>query len=186
VLGLRDIVDAPDVVRRDWTRQGVYDALELLYDRILIYGVREVMDLVEAYALSPAVAAKVRYCGYVTDPPSTGNPPPEVSLTTTLPERFLLATGGGGGDGLPMLRTFLEALLLLPPTSALVLTGPLMNGRDRPEERVRPRVRLLDCADFTGSSLAGGGVDVLQHRGRDCGSPGKGGGRAPHVALRGA
>ncbi|HEX9754283.1 MAG TPA: hypothetical protein VGA42_01175 [Gemmatimonadales bacterium] len=131
VLGLRDILDAPDAVRADWERQGVYDVLDRYYDRILVYGMREVLDIGSAYALSPGVAAKVRYCGYVTDDYS---PPPDrdaIRAELGLPERFLLATGGGGGDAFPLLKAFLDALLLLPEYPAIVVTGPLMNGSQR-------------------------------------------------------
>ena len=36
VLGLRDILDAPDVTQRVWEVEGAYDALHRYYDRILL------------------------------------------------------------------------------------------------------------------------------------------------------
>jgi predicted glycosyltransferase len=140
VLGLRDILDAPDVVRRDWTRQGMYDVLDRYYDRILIYGMREVLDVEEAYGLPPSVAAKVTYCGYVTDPaPTISRDVSAQALGVSGP--FILAAGGGGGDGFPLLRVFLAALEHLPDQQAVVITGPLMSRSDRDRLRAMANAR---------------------------------------------
>jgi predicted glycosyltransferase len=45
VLGLRDILDAPEVVQRRWRAEGAYAAVERYYDRVLVYGERVVFDL---------------------------------------------------------------------------------------------------------------------------------------------
>lgn len=145
LLGLRDVLDAPEVVQADWSRQGIYDVLERYYDRILVYGVPEILDVTREYQLSDAVSRKVRYCGYVTDnelrthtaaKPGNGRPP------------FLLATGGGGGDAYPLLKLFLEALPQVPPSSAVVVTGPMMGSGDRSQLHAlaapHPDVELLD------------------------------------------
>jgi predicted glycosyltransferase len=57
-------------------------------------------------------------------------------------------TVGGGGDGLPLLRTSLEALQRLPDLAALVLTGPLQGAADRRSiedagQTLRSRVRCM-------------------------------------------
>jgi predicted glycosyltransferase len=145
VLGLRDILDAPEAVRADWERQGVHEVLERYYDRILVYGMREVLDAADAYGMSETAAAKVRYCGYVTDDYS---PPPDreaIRATLGLTEPFLLATGGGGGDAFPLLQVFLEALPLLPDLPAIVVTGPLMSASQRAalEAKGNGRVTIL-------------------------------------------
>lgn len=158
VLGLRDILDAPEVVRADWTRQGAYDVLDRCYDRILVYGMREVLDLAEAYGLAPEVAAKVRYCGYVTEsaPP---RPADEVRARIGAAAPFLLATGGGGGDGFPLLSRVLEALPRLPDLAAVLVAGPLMGAGDRERLRAaaaagRGNVTLLDHLPDLRSALA--------------------------------
>jgi predicted glycosyltransferase len=125
VLGLRDILDASDVVRRDWTRQGTYEVLDHLYDAILVYGMQELFDVTEAYALPETTARKLVYCGYVTE---TAIAAPSGNRS----DPFLLATGGGGGDALPLLNAFVEALSLLPRTMpAILFTGPLMGAADK-------------------------------------------------------
>src|SRR5207244_3197448 len=52
ILGLRDVVDEADWVRRAWARDGSYELLDDLYDRILVYGRRDVYDTVAEYGLS--------------------------------------------------------------------------------------------------------------------------------------
>jgi predicted glycosyltransferase len=133
VLGLRDIVDSPEKVRTDWARQGMYEILDRYYDRILVYGVQEVFDVVDAYALPPAIAAKVHYCGYVTAPAAPPRSPAEVRAKLGIPGPFILVSGGGGGDGFPLLQAFLHALPLLPSIAAVVVTGPLMSAADHAE-----------------------------------------------------
>lgn len=141
VLGLRDILDAAEVVRADWTRQGTYEVLRRLYDRILVYGVREVLDVVDAYALPSDIAVKLRYCGYVT---ANGRAPSDAAAVQRdlgFDRPFLLATGGGGGDGYPLLSAVLAALPLIPEMPALVLTGPLMSPAQRAELMARRKGR---------------------------------------------
>jgi len=124
VLGLRDVVDDPQVVRRTWSDQGVYDTLANVFDRILVYGSCEMLDVVEAYAIAPATAAKLSYCGYLGRQ--------RLHAVSGPAEAFVLGTAGGGGDGAEMLLAMLRATrqLGLP---ALAVTGPLMDrvGREQ-------------------------------------------------------
>jgi predicted glycosyltransferase len=130
-LGLRDIVDPPEKVRRDWGRDGIHGAIERYYDRVLVYGMREVLDAGAEYGLSAAVVARLAYCGYVTE---TG--PPRVDAAAVRREHgvadgFLLATVGGGGDGRPLLEAFVTALQRFPDRAALITTGEFMSAGDR-------------------------------------------------------
>ncbi|TMA89920.1 MAG: glycosyltransferase, partial [Deltaproteobacteria bacterium] len=42
VLGLRDIIDAPEVITQRWQLEGAYEAMERFYDLVLVYGRRDV------------------------------------------------------------------------------------------------------------------------------------------------
>ncbi len=121
VLGLRDVVDAPEVVRRAWGEQGVYATLEQVFDRILVYGSRDLFDVAAAYQLPGAVESKLTYCGYLGRPVPAGEP-------TGAP--VVLGTAGGGGDGAEVLLATISAsqALGLP---CLGVPGPLMEGEDR-------------------------------------------------------
>jgi predicted glycosyltransferase len=130
ILGLRDILDAPEVVRESWERQGIYRVLATLYDRVLVYGSPTILDVARAYGLSPEVAGKVRYCGYVTE--AERRTSPEAACRALgIEAPFLLVTGGGGGDALPLLSAALDALPRIPDLPAVLVAGPLMGPSDR-------------------------------------------------------
>lgn len=163
ILGLRDVVDAPDVVRGDWNRQGVYEVLDRHYDWILVYGMREVLDVAEAYAVSPRVAAKIRYCGYVTGNVPPRRPAAEVRRELGFGDPFVVATAGGGGDGFPLLKIFMEAMRQKADLPAMVVTGPLMPKPEREEiaamAKGRPRLVIRDYVRDLPSYL--GAADVV-------------------------
>ena len=135
VLGLRDIVDRPDIVRASWTKEGVYDALQELYDLVLVYGVREILDAGTAYGLSGELQARVRYCGYVTAGRGPLRDAAELRRELGVEEALVVATVGGGGDGFPLLRSFVQAVRALRGVTAVAVTGPLMAPGER--ERIR-------------------------------------------------
>ncbi len=127
VLGLRDIVDSPDVVRTRWSMEGAYDALDQLYDRVLVYGSREIYPLDDLYGFSPAARARTVYCGYVVEPPATID---RAAARQTLfpdlaPNRPLLAVlGGSGHDAAPIMACAARAV---PDDWATVIVcGPNM------------------------------------------------------------
>src|SRR5206468_5496540 len=66
VLGLRDILDAQEVIMRVWDVEGAYQALRQYYDRVLIYGVQEIFDTARIYQL-PDPPRGIHYCGYVVN-----------------------------------------------------------------------------------------------------------------------
>jgi len=144
VLGLRDIVDPPERVRADWQRDGVYEVLDRYYDRIVVYGVPEILDAAEAYGLPPAVAAKVLYCGFVTEVPSA----PPAAAPDVPGSGDLLATAGAGRDGLPLLDAFIRAMAELPGRRATVIGGESMSVDDRATLQAmcaaEPRITWLD------------------------------------------
>lgn len=125
VLGLRDILDEPSHVRSVWEAEGIFDTLERVYDRILVYGQREIMDPVDAYGMSRSMQESVTYCGYVTPPP-----PVVASIPPGAEERgYVLGTVGGGGDGVDVLVATLEAASRLG-LKAVLSRGPLMPMAD--------------------------------------------------------
>jgi predicted glycosyltransferase/nucleoside-diphosphate-sugar epimerase len=146
VLGLRDILDAPEVIRDRWSAEGAFDAVERHYDDVLVYGSRELFDVSERYGWPSGLARRMRYCGYICSPPSG-------KLTRILRSRHLrgspdgsliVATAGGGADAFPLFQTLLQAvpsLRAVRPFSVVIITGPFMP----PEEHkaLTRRARLL-------------------------------------------
>jgi predicted glycosyltransferase len=114
VLGLRDILDAPDVTQRVWEVEGAYDALHRYYDRILIYGSQELFGTCSTYRL-PVPLLGTHYCGYVVkqDPVKRSR---EIRRTVRLPQgRYVFVSAGGGGDGQLLMRTYVQAVRMLGP-----------------------------------------------------------------------
>ncbi len=127
VLGLRDILDDPGRVRSTWQADGVYDTLEDVYDRVLVYGDRELFDIGEAYQIPEPVASRLEYCGYVTgDRPERSVRPPGLAPRAD----YILGTVGGGGDGVEVLVATARAAAG-SGMAGVLCTGPLMSDADR-------------------------------------------------------
>lgn len=152
VLLMRDITFGPKQTRTIWQREGVYDLLEQVYDRILVYGDRATFDPIREYGLSPAIAHKTTFCGYLT-PPSPTRPATEVRAELGLGDMPLVAVSvGGGADGAPLLRAYLSGLRRDPPpaVASFVVTGPLLPEEVRREiERQAAGLPRLTLVPFT-------------------------------------
>ncbi|MEW5794825.1 MAG: glycosyltransferase [Candidatus Zixiibacteriota bacterium] len=97
ILGLRDIVDDPETVRKLWHDEGIYELMRTVYDRILVYGPREVFDLAAEYDFSPDLVNKTTYCNYVTDVHRNGIRASATNETTRPTKRVVVTIGGGDG-----------------------------------------------------------------------------------------
>src|SRR5204862_7958209 len=103
VLGLREVLQDPETVRRTWSTDGWLDAMRDYYDAIWIYGDPAVFDPVREYGGFDGVASKVRYSGDLDQRQRlelagararqtlTNLPPP--------PAKLALCVVGGGVDG---------------------------------------------------------------------------------------
>jgi len=145
VLGLRDILDAPEVVRKRWLVEGAYDAIERYYDTVLVYGKREVFDLAEQYGFTPTVAERLRYTGYVCTPQApryTARVRAKYIPSSDGATKLIVAMAGGGADAYPMMRALLDAL---PAINAhqrsflALIAGPFMPAEQRRDLEVRAR-----------------------------------------------
>jgi predicted glycosyltransferase len=152
VLLMRDITFGPEQTKTIWRREGVYELLDAVYNRILVYGSRDIFDPITEYDLPPAIASKLRFCGYLT-PPSPGRTTEAVRAQLGVGERPLVAVSvGGGADGGPLLRAYLDGLDRepRPDVASFVITGPLLPEDERPQiERLaagRPNLTLVPFA----------------------------------------
>jgi predicted glycosyltransferase len=126
VLGWRDILDQPDQVRREWGDTGQIDAIDQLFDKVLIYGCQDVYDPISEYHLPAAIAARTTFTGYLLDQ----RLPRPVAHSSDAPRA--VCTLGGGEDGRAVAWAFLEAMSDLGPQGWLgtLVTGPLMPAHD--------------------------------------------------------
>lgn len=154
VLGLRDIIDHPEAVHRQWQEQENEAFIERFYEAVWIYGDPDVYDQTSAYSFSPSLRLKTTFTGYL-DPmdrlqPGEEDVDPEsvrwVELDV-LQQDFTLCVIGGGQDGLAVASAFAKSQL--PEGEyGIIVTGPFL-----PEEKKRqlrsqakenPRLRVLE------------------------------------------
>ncbi len=132
VLGLRDILDSPDVTIKRWQEEGAYEAIERYYARILVFGMQSVYDVVDKYQIPEAEAKKVFYCGYVTNL-ATAVKAPALRAKYLAKEPadtpLIVVMAGGGADAYPMMSVLFDSLpdVLKDQRCVLaVITGPFM------------------------------------------------------------
>ncbi|WP_374970472.1 glycosyltransferase family protein [Terrabacter sp. BE26] len=142
VLGLRDIIDDPGVVRRRWTAEGAYEALEEFYDEVLVYGSDDVLDVAREYAWPQGPSQRLAYAGYVC-----GRPHPRARRLAVVadgdrrgeangrrrrdPMRppTVVVVAGGGADAHPMMAGVLDAAEAVHEETGArfeLITGPFM------------------------------------------------------------
>jgi predicted glycosyltransferase len=149
VLGLRDILDAPPVVRERWRLEGACEAVERYYDRVLVYGSSDVFDVAKEYDWPDAVRSKIQYCGYICAPP-----PPQVSEPVrsrhseiSREGRLVVAMAGGGADAYPLFDALLSGVPVIQeagPCHIVMVTGPFLPAERRRELAARAQGLPVD------------------------------------------
>lgn len=134
VLGLREILDAPDRVRAEFERSGGFDVLRRNFDAIWVYGDPRVYDLAAEYDLPDDVAAMVRYTGYLDRRAAERTAGRDLAARRRelrLPAgRLAVCVLGGGEDGRALAEAFARAELPAGCTGVIV-AGPFMPAQER-------------------------------------------------------
>ncbi len=144
ILGLRDIMDDAETVKKDWREKKVYDHLEKLYSEIWIYGIQDFYDPIEEYAISDAISRKIHFTGYIPRkiPGKDAVNKIKKELGLKSPEKLVVVTTGGGGDGYRVMDTYLatlESFSNQPPFKSVLITGPFMPKEERRDVFKRAR-----------------------------------------------
>ncbi len=139
VLGLRDILDEPGAVQKEWARDGIRERLLDYYEQVLVYGHQSIFDPIVQYSFPPALAERTHFTGYVLHESSCNAGCDEPGAKDVhRRQRFqnpglkrvrkptVLAAAGGGEDGFALLKTFLETAKDAPWKS-LAVTGPMLS-----------------------------------------------------------
>lgn len=161
VLGLREVLDTPSAVLREWQAGGYETAIRHFYDAIWIYGDAAVYDTCREYGFSREVVAKSCYTGYVAPPvPTTAGE----SAYSPLLDRLALQPGcrvalccvGGGQDGQALANAFVHAAFP-DDMVAIVVTGPFMPEKEQRQHEQHaadnPHLRILRFVDETAPLL---------------------------------
>ncbi len=141
ILGLRDVMDEPELLLPEWQRKNVMPALEEIYDELWVYGLPQVYDPLTGIDTPQSVKRKMVYTGYLR------YEVPEASsvIPSTIPTKpYILVTPGGGGDGEAMIDWVLQAYERVAeiPYPALIVFGPFM--QPELQESFINRIEKLD------------------------------------------
>ena len=157
VLGLRDVMDDPAQLAKEWERKNVVPALRDLYDEIWIYGLPQINKPLTGIDVPPSVRHKMVYTGYLRrELPLHGEVPHEVD---EIDGPFILVTPGGGGDGVELVDWVLAAYETDPniPYGAVIVFGPFMpaTAREAFKERAAkfPNIRTLTFTNNLGALM---------------------------------
>jgi predicted glycosyltransferase len=127
VLGLRDILDEPASVLKEWSPYRMRERISTFYDLVLVYGDRSVFDPIAEYDFPESLAARTRFCGYVVnrDDAELAGEPGAISFSRDRGARpTVLATAGGGEDGFFLLQKFIRAATE-GSWDAIAVAGPM-------------------------------------------------------------
>lgn len=133
VLGLRDVIDDPATVRRQWLRQRNFEALRRFYSEVWIYGDPAFYDIVAECGLEGALAGKARHVGYIDHGARLALATAAADRDAVLgddPRPYVLCAVGGGRDGAALCDAFAAAPL---PRGhrAILVTGSQMPAETR-------------------------------------------------------
>jgi len=136
ILGLRDIMDDAETIKKDWKEKRVYQHLENLYSEIWIYGIRDFYDPVTEYNISESISRKMYFTGYIPrkipGKETVRHFKKEIGLKND--QKLVVVTTGGGGDGYKVMDTYLTTLESYTDSESfrsVLITGPFMPKQER-------------------------------------------------------
>ncbi len=139
VLGLRDVMDSPELLKAQWARSNIIEKIDHYYDRIWAYGPRDFWNPLRNLNTPASLRKKLYHTGFLRRelPASHG------METMHLPENYILVTAGGGGDGSQLMDQILAAREYdsAEDYPIVMVLGPFMKGESR--ERIRHRASSL-------------------------------------------
>ena len=127
ILGLRDIIDEPDRVIDSWNRANMYNTIDRLFDRVVIYGQESVYDTCGTYAFPATLAEKTSYAGFISGSRGTVE---QRRVTEKASRPIVLVTVGGGEDGGQIVNSYIEMIRAHIDSidfDSIVLAGPLLS-----------------------------------------------------------
>ena len=128
ILGLREVMDAPDLLDAEWKRNDVMRKIGKLYDMIWVYGPPEFYDPLTGLDVPANVRAKMKFVGFLQRGLSKNEEPDHRPKGD-----YILVTTGGGGDGAELIHSVIHAYQQDPSLNhrALIVLGPYMPARKR-------------------------------------------------------
>ena len=191
VIGLRDVMDAPQLLEAEWKRNNVMTKIGQFYDDVWIYGPPDFHDPLTGLDVPHTVRDKMDFVGFLQRSKT------QAETVAHRPEGdYLLVTTGGGGDGSELIDDVINAYRHDSELThkALVVLGPYMpaDQRQRFTSSVAdiPHIEIIELDNRMEDLVAGAqAVQVLQalaHAGGDArphgmkGDADAGGGEGDH------
>ncbi|GAB5470032.1 MAG: glycosyltransferase family protein [Rhodospirillales bacterium] len=132
VLGLRDVMDDPELLETEWARKNSVQALTKYYDEIWVYGLPQICEPLAGIDLPASLKKAMVYTGYLRR--SAGKSASRPALEK-ISSPYILVTVGGGGDGEEIIDWVLSAYETQSnlPYPALMVLGPFMASERQSE-----------------------------------------------------
>jgi len=144
VLGLRDVMDSPRLLEREWARNDLLTKIDRHYDGIWVYGPEDFWDPFTDLPASAALRSRRLFTGFLRR--EVRDTAPDIAW----PDNMLVVTAGGGGDGSQLMAQALAAYehdSTLTHPLVLVL-GPFMATDERKDISQKaghnPHARVID------------------------------------------
>ncbi|MFC7405920.1 glycosyltransferase family protein [Georgenia alba] len=154
VLGLRDVLDDPQVARHEWRADRGTAAVSRWFDQIWVYGDAGVHDPVLDLDLPHRLRERTVHTGYLAH----GRQGVLAARATHVETPYVLAMVGGGSDGAALAETF-AAMPLPAGHNGVLVTGPQMPAEQRLRVRRvaagRPDMHVHDYVEDAPELLAG-------------------------------
>lgn len=128
VIGLRDVMDAPQLLDAEWQRNDVMNKIAKFYDNVWVYGPPDFHDPLEGLDVPQVVRNRMEFVGFLQRQQTqseTSNVRPK--------EDYILVTTGGGGDGSELIDDVINAYAYDKTLThkAFVVLGPYMPAEQR-------------------------------------------------------
>jgi predicted glycosyltransferase len=130
VLGLREVMDAPRLLDKEWKRNDIMGKIDKYYDSIWVYGPPDFYDPLTGLDVPQSVRDRMEFVGFLQRRAL------HEKLSSHRPKGdYILVTTGGGGDGASLIDDVMNAYRHDPGLThkALIVLGPFMPGEQRAE-----------------------------------------------------
>jgi predicted glycosyltransferase len=156
ILGLREVMDAPHLLKAEWAKRDVLRKVGLFYDSIWVYGPAGFHDPLSGLDAPAGLRSRMSYVGFLE------RHLPYSDMPTRHPEGdYILVTTGGGGDGADLIHNVLDAYRYERSLKmrTLIVLGPFMPTRKRAKlikkGSALPNVEIIEFDNRMENLIAG-------------------------------
>lgn len=130
ILGLRDIIDEPAAVQRQWDKLKNAETIRHYFSSLWVYGDRTFYDIAHAYNFDSELRKKVSFMGYLDAACRPRKRARPQEILSGIKQPYVLCMVGGGQDGYELATTFASATFPAGMMGVLI-TGSMMPAEER-------------------------------------------------------